>query len=576
MIPVYNAFPEAVACLRSVVQHTPSQHPILVVDDCSTAGSFREALPEDLLRDPRLRVVRNGENLGFVKTCNWAMRETAPADVVLLNSDTEVTPGWLDKLRAAAASDPRVGTVTPLTTCGTICSIPEFLKDNELPPGYSLHEFAALVESVSVREYPKLPTCVGFCVYIKREVIDRVGVFDEAAFGKGYGEENDFSCRLQAAGYTDILDDATFVYHRGGMSFLTETNELIAEHLKILDRKHPHYLPAVNQFVASNPLAAVHGRIYNAMLRRWDQRAEYTVLHVLHNRPLTRKSAGFPGGVEYHVADLIRTIPEAAHWSLYAAGGEYILTAHVPGCEREYRAPVGTMNLSALICREHFDIVHLHHASAFDFRLLADAVLRHGQYLVSAHDFRMLCPTVNMVMPDGRLCAGHECPDVCHFSRSYIEQLRSTAQRSSSERPGRAALLPVDQAGVRQDPGRLLSLETHRARHSTALRRSRQRWPTERFRQAFAARAAEGCFRGRAGNSQGGRADPADRQACQAPLGDARRVAPHRTVRRRAGSGRAPAWPVRTGRIARHPRGRIAAPGGNPLHLARDVLLHVR
>ena len=428
VIPVYNAFPEAVACLRSVVEHTPSGHPILVVDDCSPAGPFQETLPEDLLRDPRLRVVRNGENLGFVKTCNWAMRETAPADVVLLNSDTEVTPGWLDKLRAAAASDPRVGTVTPLTSCGTICSIPEFLKDNELPPGYSLHEFAALVERVSVREYPRLPTCVGFCVYIKREVIDRIGVFDEDAFGKGYGEENDFSCRLQAAGYADILDDATFVYHRGGMSFLTQTNELVAEHLKILDRKHPHYLPAVNQFVTSNPLAAVHGRIHSAMLRRWDRRAEYAVLHILHNRPLTKKSAGFPGGVEYHVADLIRSIPEAAHWSLYAAGGEYILTAHVPGCERQYRAPVGTMNLSALICREHFDIVHLHHASAFDSRLLADAVLRHGQYLVSAHDFRMLCPTVNMVMPDGRLCAGHECPDACHFSRSYIEHLRSTTR----------------------------------------------------------------------------------------------------------------------------------------------------
>ena len=368
------------------MEHTRPHHKILVIDDGSPAGRFADLLPEALLAASRLRIVHNKDNMGFVATCNWAIKETAPTDVVFLNSDTEVTPGWLDKLQAAAAADERFGTVTPLTNNGTICSVPEILKENSLPPGYDLPDFAALVESISARKYPILPTCVGFCVYVKREVLDRIGGFDADAFGKGYGEENDFSCRLQAVGYLDVLDDATFVYHHGGKSFQAQSAQLIADHLKILDRKHPDYSSRVQRFIAANPLRAVHQRISGAMLRRWNENAEYTVLHVLHNKPLTEKSANLPGGVEYHVADLVRMIPEAAHWSLYVASQEYHLTAHVPGNERTYRASTKALDLSALIRPELFDIIHVHHTLGFDFRTLADCVLRHGRYFVTVHD----------------------------------------------------------------------------------------------------------------------------------------------------------------------------------------------
>lgn len=428
IIPVYNAFRESLACVRSVMECTQPRHNVLVVDDCSSAGQFADALPRELLGQPRLRILRNQQNLGFVKTCNLAMRQAAPSDVVLLNSDTEVTPGWLDKLQEAAASHERVGTVTPLTNRGTICSIPEFLADNELPAGYRLHDFAALVEAASAREYPKLPTCVGFCVYIKREVIDRIGLFDEEAFGKGYGEENDFSCRLQAAGYWDVLDDATFVYHRGRMSFQAETEKLTANHLKILGRKHPRYAGRVDRFVVANPLRPVQRRISDAMLRRWNEKAEYTVLHVLHNRPMTGKSANLPGGTEYHVADLIRMIPEAAHWSLYSADGEYCLTAHVPGSEREYHVPVEELDLSSLICPELFDIIHVHQIHTIDYQKLAASLLRHGRYFVSMHDFRLCCPSINLLTPGGRLCNGHECSTACRQNPSKIELLRSTTK----------------------------------------------------------------------------------------------------------------------------------------------------
>ena len=450
IIPVHNAFPEALACIRSVMEHTRPHHKILVIDDCSPSGRFADLLPKAFLAAPRLQVVRNQENMGFVATCNWAIGQTAPSDVVLLNSDTEVTPGWVDKLQAAAATDERVGTVTPLTNNGTICTVPTFLNNNSLPPGYNMSDFAALVESSSAREYPMLPTCVGFCVYIKREVLDRIGAFDAEAFGKGYGEENDFSCRLQAAGYRDVLDDATFVYHHGSKSFQAQSDDLIAKHLKILDRKHPDYTGRVQRFIAASPLRAVHQRIDAAMLRRWSENAEYTVLHLLHNKPLTKKCANPPGGVEYHVADLVRMIPEAAHWSLYVADREYRLTAHVPGSERTFRASTKALDLSALIRPDFFDIVHVHHTLGFDFRTLAGCLSRHGNYFVTVHDYSLCCPTINLLLPDGRLCSGEECCTACRQQPATMRLLRHD-QESPGECPRRVPLFAGNEGRVQQD-----------------------------------------------------------------------------------------------------------------------------
>jgi GT2 family glycosyltransferase len=139
-------------------------------------------------------------------------------DVVLLNSDTVVTRNWLGKLQQAAYSRPNIGTVTPLTNNGTIASVPRFLENNEIPPGFKLEEFARIIERCSRREYISVPTCVGFCTYVRREMLDAVGVFDPV-FDKGYGEENDLSLRGAKAGFDNIIDDATFIFHRGNMSF---------------------------------------------------------------------------------------------------------------------------------------------------------------------------------------------------------------------------------------------------------------------------------------------------------------------------------------------------------------------
>jgi GT2 family glycosyltransferase len=122
-------------------------------------------------------------------------------DVVLLNSDTIVTARWLDKLIDASVSSGDIGTVTPLSNNATLCYVPRAFEENLIPTGFDVESFADLVERVSARSYPRLPTGVGVCLFIRRALLDDIGFFDAERYGLGYGEETISACgRWRAAG----------------------------------------------------------------------------------------------------------------------------------------------------------------------------------------------------------------------------------------------------------------------------------------------------------------------------------------------------------------------------------------
>ena len=146
-------------------------------------------------------------------------------DVLLLNSDTEVPKGWLKRIMECAYSDDTIATVTPLSNNATLASVPKIFTRNELPKNYTLKKMDELVQKCSVKDYPDIPTAHGFCMYIKREALEKVGFFDEKNFGKGYGEENDFSFRCFEFGYRNVLCDNVYVLHKESQSFLDEKKD---------------------------------------------------------------------------------------------------------------------------------------------------------------------------------------------------------------------------------------------------------------------------------------------------------------------------------------------------------------
>lgn len=241
-VPVFDAYDDVVRCLQSVLAHTPHDAAVLVLDDGSTDPRMRE-LPERLGEAPHLVVVlRSATNRGFVRTMNEAFAVAGRRDVVVLNSDVVVGPHWLERLRDAAYSDTRIATATPLSNHGTILSVPHRNRPSELPAGLTVDAAALAVAEASQRLRPRVPTCVGHCVYVRRMALDVVGAFDET-FSPGYGEEVDFSQRCVQGGFAHVCADDVFVYHRGGSSFgrSPEAAALRDRHEEVIAARYPYY-----------------------------------------------------------------------------------------------------------------------------------------------------------------------------------------------------------------------------------------------------------------------------------------------------------------------------------------------
>ncbi|WP_168220042.1 MULTISPECIES: glycosyltransferase family 2 protein [unclassified Salinibacterium] len=253
VIPVYGDWDSLRDCVRSLIEYAPAEtYDVLLVNDCGPEADAIEAGIRGLIYGkPQFRYERNPHNLGFGLTCNRAVFEldTSPNDIILLNSDTVVTAGAFDEMRAVLHSSPRNGTVCPRSNDATIATIPFHQRDSrgERDAARTDEVFAA-VHALLPRFYIS-PVSVGFCLLIRRTLINEFGLFDEV-FGRGYNEENDFCLRINEAGYSSLIANHALVRHVGSTSFgSAQRTELEAKNSRILHERYPFYPRAVANFI---------------------------------------------------------------------------------------------------------------------------------------------------------------------------------------------------------------------------------------------------------------------------------------------------------------------------------------
>lgn len=267
IIPVYGAGEALERCVGSIRRaHEVDDEPeLILVDDHSDAATTR--ICEALARGwPRTRVLRNERNLGFVGTVNRGMRATtAHHDVLLLNSDTVVSRGWLRGLSVTAHLEPSVGTVCPLSNAAGVFSTPVAYEDRPLPDGFDVEMCQRVLSVVAPRLDERVPTTSGFCMLIKRVVLERVGVFDSRLFLRGYGEENDFNERAAVAGFTHVVDDGRFIYHERAASFGAGKQRLKEQNSRILKSLHPEHIARTKAWLSESRLDEAR-RPYGALI----------------------------------------------------------------------------------------------------------------------------------------------------------------------------------------------------------------------------------------------------------------------------------------------------------------------
>jgi GT2 family glycosyltransferase len=248
IVPIYNALHVVRPCIESIARWTDlDHHKLVLADDCSDEHTGA-ALASWANGRQGVEVVRNAGNLGFVRNCNRALRTVDTDYVVLLNSDTCVTPRWIDKMVACMESDRRIGVASPISNSAPHLRIP-------MIPGADYLQMNALIEHHSQRDYPDVTTPEGFCFMISRECLATIGYFDEV-FDAGYGEESDFAMRAAYHGFRTVCVDDTYIYHRGRASFGEKQREQLSEQNGriFFERWAAKYPTEFAEFERRNPL----------------------------------------------------------------------------------------------------------------------------------------------------------------------------------------------------------------------------------------------------------------------------------------------------------------------------------
>jgi O-antigen biosynthesis protein len=257
IVPVHNGVAHLRRLFATLFERTDPRHRFLLADDGSTDPEVAPLLAAAAAGRPNVRVLANPVNRGFVATVNAAMQATG-GHAVVLNTDTEVPDGWVERLLGPLTATPRTASTTPFSNAAVIFSFPTPDRDNRLPPGLTVAEIDRAFARLSAEPGPEseAPTAIGFCMGVNRAAWRAIGPFDERAFGRGYGEETDWCLRAAAAGWRSALVPNLFVYHAHGGTFPDrERKALLERNLATLHRRWPAYYRRLATFRRRDPWA---------------------------------------------------------------------------------------------------------------------------------------------------------------------------------------------------------------------------------------------------------------------------------------------------------------------------------
>ena len=259
VIVSYNTRIDLERCLRSLRDTPPAiTLDVVVVDNASADGSAGWVRTNC----PSVQLIEAGANLGFARANNLGIRATASELVLLLNSDTVVPPGAIDRMigvldgrPGVAALGPRLidGAGNPELSWGSMISPTAEWRQKRLMQGLAAREATALaaVERLS-REARLVDWVSGACLLVRRAAAEAVGLLDERFFM--YTEDVDFCAALRARGRQILFTPAAEIIHLRGRSAATApaaTNLRYRQsHLAFYRKHHPRWAPLLGLYLA--------------------------------------------------------------------------------------------------------------------------------------------------------------------------------------------------------------------------------------------------------------------------------------------------------------------------------------
>jgi glycosyltransferase involved in cell wall biosynthesis/GT2 family glycosyltransferase len=406
LVPVYNGFPHVRRCIEAVLLHSAGADvELIVIDDASTDPRVRDLL-DTYAGLPRVQLVRNAENLGFTRSVNRGLVAAKGRDVILLNSDAVVGPRYLQQLAAVAYGSPNMATATALSDNAGAFSTPKSGANPtiELMP---VHDAARLCLRSTEVDAHSVPTGNGFCMYMRRDAIDQVGLLDHLHFPRGYGEENDWCMRAGNAGLRHAIALRAYVHHVNAVSFGADAKKKLRDDARgVLDKLHPDYGAQVQLAFGGTHALSTQRDSFGDGIERFRRnhavapkpRVLFVVSTLSGGTPLTNQDLMLGVSHLYEPLLLVSSTRDLQLFS-YASGQAEEIDFHsltetigmAPHTSSEYDAVV-----SGWLYRHGVELLHVRHIAWHGLGLVAAAKRLGIPVIFSLHDFYTVCPSVNL------------------------------------------------------------------------------------------------------------------------------------------------------------------------------------
>jgi N-acetylglucosaminyl-diphospho-decaprenol L-rhamnosyltransferase len=248
IIVSYNARADLERCLASLHAAPPSaSHECIVVDNASVDGSVAA-----LRRWPDVRVLEQQSNVGFARAVNAGIRATTGVNLLLLNSDTIVPSGAIDRLLAELDADPTVAVVGPRLvdargraelSFGRMISPLNELRQKRLAKS------SAVERLTRERRHPDWVS--GACLLVRRDAAEAAGLLDERFFM--YTEDVDFCAAVRAGGHRILFTPAVEVVHLRGRSVAAASAATFEAYqrsrIAFYEKHHPAWVPLLKLYL---------------------------------------------------------------------------------------------------------------------------------------------------------------------------------------------------------------------------------------------------------------------------------------------------------------------------------------
>ncbi|MCX7856654.1 MAG: glycosyltransferase [Deltaproteobacteria bacterium] len=219
-------WPYTRTCIESLTRYTDVPYEIVLVDNGSIRSFLNDVVGwKDKGKIVDIKYLRSLDNLGFAGGFNRGIEVSKGEYIVILNNDTIVTPGWLRSLLKPLVGKKEIGITGPMSNyvygAQMIQNCPlKFEAPHKVDFGI-LAAYATKIREENKNKYIRQNYVIGLCMAIKREVIEKIGGFDER-FYPGNFEDDDFCIRVQRVGYETLICCESFVYHFGNRTFINE------------------------------------------------------------------------------------------------------------------------------------------------------------------------------------------------------------------------------------------------------------------------------------------------------------------------------------------------------------------